>query len=122
MIFSAGSGSPITPVEEVKTCAAGICERGPAAAAAICATSDAPRAPVKVLALPEFTTMAKPFCGASGRAASFSWQSSTAAERVAERVKTPARGRARRDLGQHHVGAVLVTHARFARGETDAVE
>ena len=82
---SAGSGSPITPVEARKTSCAAQPKRW-AAAAAVRSTASTPAAPVKALALPELTTMARavprPRC----------WRhQSTGADGMDERVKTPAR-------------------------------
>ena len=56
---SSGSGSPITPVEEENTRAAGI-PSAAATAPVTRSTAACPPAPVKALALPEFTTMAAP--------------------------------------------------------------
>ena len=83
---SCGSGSPITPVEEEKTRASG--RPVAAATAEVTARVDSmPLRPVKALELPEFTMIAAP---SSEVAPILAWQSSTGAERVAERVKTPA--------------------------------
>ena len=86
MMRSWGRRSPITPVELVKTRVAG---RPVAAATAsqIAATEPSPALPVKALELPEFTMIAAP---SSLSEPILAWQSSTLAERVAERVKTPA--------------------------------
>ena len=89
---SAGSGSPITPVEATKTWSGGT-PSAPAVAATVASTAARPFAPVKALALPELTRIAKPPAGRSAAicsASSFSSHQSTGAERVAERVKTPA--------------------------------
>jgi hypothetical protein len=53
----AGSGSPITPVEATRTCSAGRSSAS-ATASTVAATPACPAAPVKALALPEFTRMA----------------------------------------------------------------
>ncbi len=58
-------------------------------ASAMRATSAAPERPVKALALPEFTSTAKPRPSSAGRVR-HSWHHSTGAARVEERVKTPA--------------------------------
>ena len=55
---STGSGSPITPVEARKTSRSAQPKRR-AAAAAVRSTASTPAAPVKALALPELTTMAR---------------------------------------------------------------
>ena len=88
---SAGSGSPITPVEATKTWSTGSASRS-AAARAVASTATRPFEPVKALALPELTRMAKPCSPPPSicSAASFSSHQSTGPERVAERVKTPA--------------------------------
>ena len=90
-IRSAGSGSPITPVEATKTCPTGT-PSASAAAPAVASTAARPFEPVKALALPELTRIAKPPSAAAlaGAPASFSSHQSTGPERVADRVKTPA--------------------------------
>ena len=84
VIFSAGSGSPITPVEARKTSDA-LQPTTALAASATARTPAWPACPVKALVLPLFTTTAR----ACPR---FSWarHHSTGAEAVLERVKTPA--------------------------------
>ncbi len=80
----ASSGSPITPVEAMKTWLA----RQPATSAAMSAvsfTACAPVLPVKAFALPEFTTSARA-CPRSR----FLRHQSTGAEGHFERVRTPA--------------------------------
>ena len=84
VIFSAGSGSPITPVEARKTSDA----LQPITAPAASATARAPAMPawpVKALALPLLTTRARAW-------PRFSWarHQSTGAEAVLDWVKTPA--------------------------------
>ena len=84
MVLSAGRGSPITPVEETNTSRSA----HPSAAAAaltVCSTAVLPSRPVKALALPELTTIARAF--PSARA---SRHQSTGAEAVSERVSVPA--------------------------------
>ena len=83
-IFSPAGGSPMTPVEEMKTSRA----RQPtsrAMARAVSSTTARPRRPVKVFELPELTTRARalpPLRQARHH--------STGAPAVSERVKTPA--------------------------------
>jgi len=55
-ILSAGGGSPITPVEEMKTCFGSHPSRR-AVVAAVASTTSLPVRPVKVFELPELTTM-----------------------------------------------------------------
>ncbi len=76
----------MTPVDEVNTRASGT-PVAAAVASVTALTASVPLRPVKALALPELTRMAAP-CSAGPPI--LSWQSSTAAERVAERVKAPA--------------------------------
>src|SRR3981189_1866704 len=57
-ILSAGGGSPITPVEEMKT-SRGLQPNSSAAAAAVRSQTSRPVRPVKTLALPELTTIAR---------------------------------------------------------------
>ena len=89
---SAGSGSPITPVEATKTCPAGT-----PSAAAVAAdrrlhrrAAGAAGEGVGVAGVDQDREAAvrrpPPACSAASR----SWHQSTGAERVAERVKTPA--------------------------------
>ena len=86
-IFSWGRGSPITPVEAIQTPDFGA-PVALATAAASASTASTPFLPVKALELPEFTRIAcGPFTGAASRRAS---HHSTGAERVEERVNTPA--------------------------------
>ncbi len=83
---SAGSGSPITPVEATKTCSRAHF-RTRAAAATSSPTAASPLRPVKALALPAFTRMARPRPMPACRA----WRHhSTGAAAVSERVNTPA--------------------------------
>ena len=90
VIRSSGRRSPITPVEERKTCRRGRSSSVATALAQRCVLSS-PAAPVKALALPEFTRIAKPLSAAqSVAAAMFCSHQSTGAARVADRVKTPA--------------------------------
>src|SRR6266571_4105823 len=81
---SAGSGSPITPVEARKT-SAGLQPDACAASLAVNAVAARPLLPVNALALPEFTTSARAF-----PAFSFSRHHSTGADGHFERVVTPA--------------------------------
>ena len=84
VILSAGSGSPITPVEARKTSDA-LQPTVAAAASATARTPAKPAWPVKAFALPLFTTRARALpC--------LSWlrHQSTGAEAVLDRVKTPA--------------------------------
>ena len=67
---SCGSGSPITPVEEENTRRAGT-PSARATAPVTASTERCPAAPVKALALPEFTTIAAPW-SLSGLPASLS--------------------------------------------------
>ncbi len=83
---SCGSGSPITPVEAVKTRASGT-PAARATASVMARTAATPPRPVKALELPELTRIAAP---ASEAPPSLASQSSTGAERVDERVSTPA--------------------------------
>src|SRR5205823_9950461 len=57
-IFCAGGGSPMTPVEEMKT-SFGSQRKSFAAAEAVASTASWPVRPVKTLALPELTTIAR---------------------------------------------------------------
>ncbi len=78
----------MTPVDEEKTRAGGM--PSAAATAPVTASTDIwPCAPVKALALPEFTTIAAP-ASEGTLALSFAWQSRMQAARVEERVKAPA--------------------------------
>ena len=88
-IRSAGSGSPITPVEATKTWPAGM-PSAVAVASTVARTAARPAPPVKALALPALARMAKPACAGRSSAASRSWHQITGAARVADRVKTPA--------------------------------
>ena len=83
-IRSAGGGSPMTPVEEMNT-SFGSHRNSLAAAAAVISTASLPARPVKTLALPELTTIARTL--PPGRQA---WHHSTGGPAVKERVKTPA--------------------------------
>ena len=90
-IRSLGSGTPITPVEAVNTCRSDIprvLETKPASFS----TALTPTAPVNAFEFPEFTRIANPSSTGSFECSSaiLLSQSSTGAERVAERVKTPA--------------------------------
>lgn len=78
----------MTPVEEENTRDAGI-SNDVATASVMARTDSSPRAPVKALELPELTMIAAPVFVSAG-AASLTSQSSTGAERVLERVVTPA--------------------------------
>ena len=81
---SSGSGSPMTPVEATNT-SVGLQPSRPAAAFTVRSTLAVPTLPVKALALPELTRMARalpPFRCLRQR--------STGAEAVSERVNTPA--------------------------------
>ena len=84
MIFSAGGGSPITPVDEMNT-SLGSQPNSRAVAAAVVSTTSLPARPVKVLELPELTTMPRTL--PPGRQ---SRHHTTGAPAVSERVKTPA--------------------------------
>src|ERR1700732_2910765 len=84
MIFSAGGGSPITPVEEMNT-SFGSQPNSRAVAAAVVSTTSFPARPVKVLELPELTTMPRTL--PPGTQAQ---HHTTGAPAVSERVKTPA--------------------------------
>ena len=85
-----GSGSPITPVEATSTCPSGT-PSAAAAAVTVACTASRPARPVNAFALPELARMANPPAAAPAcSAASRSWHQSTGAERVAERVKSPA--------------------------------
>ena len=84
MIGSAGSGTPITPVEATAT----TCGSSPSAIpAAPCmrAASSTPRRPVAALALPELATTAR-----SESSAQRSWHRITGAASTPERVKRAA--------------------------------
>src|SRR5690606_32970594 len=81
---STGSGSPMTPVEARKTSPGSQPSRS-ATARALASTASRPAMPVKALALPELTMIARGT--ASGRIAR---HQSTGAEAVFDRVKTPA--------------------------------
>ena len=86
MIRSAGSGSPITPVEASSTS----CSPHSSVRAVACTsarTVSCPRLPVKALALPALTRIARP---RPPVAASASRHQSTGALAVSERVNTPA--------------------------------
>ena len=83
-IFAAGRRCPMTPVEALRTAAAGIFNARPTASQTAF-TSSSPCGPVSAFALPLFTTTA---CTAdAGRRAS---ASSTGAARARFRVKQPA--------------------------------
>src|SRR5207248_11482132 len=84
MIFSAGGGSPMTPVDEMKT-SLGSQLSSRAVVAAVVSTTCLPVRPVKVLELPELTTMPRTL--PPGRQ---SRHHTTGAPAVKERVKTPA--------------------------------
>src|SRR5690349_9302882 len=58
LIRSAGGGSPITPVDEMNTSFGSQAKRR-AAVAAVLSTTARPARPVKTLALPELTTIAR---------------------------------------------------------------
>src|SRR5215831_364501 len=60
MIFSAGGGSPITPVEEMNT-SLGSQPSSLAVAAAVVSTISLPARPVKTFELPELTTIPRTF-------------------------------------------------------------
>ena len=83
-ILAAGGGSPITPVEEMKT-SRGLQPNSWAAAAAVRSQTSRPARPVNTLALPEFTTIAR--TEPSGRQAR---HQSTGAPGVFDCVSTPA--------------------------------
>ena len=80
----ASSGSPMTPVEAMNTSPGGQ-PTAAAAASAVMTTVSMPFLPVKALALPELTTSARALPSRRPRA-----HQSTGAERVLERVSTPA--------------------------------
>ena len=84
-----GSGSPMTPVEEMKT-SAGSQPSAAAPASAVRRTASSPSAPVKALALPEFTIKSRAEPWLSPLRARLARHQSTGAERVLEVVKTPA--------------------------------
>ena len=84
IVLSAGRGSPITPVEETNTSRSAH-PSAAAAAAIVCSTAVLPTRPVKALALPEFTTMAR-----ARPPGSASRHQSTGADAVSERVSAPA--------------------------------
>src|ERR1700731_5064927 len=84
MIFSAGGGSPITPVEEMNP-SFGSQPNKRAVVAAVVSTTCLPARPVNVLELPELTTMPRTL--PPGR---HSRHHATGAPAVSERVKTPA--------------------------------
>jgi len=81
----------MTPVEAVKMWLRGQF-RVSASLVSTASTVDTPCPPVKALELPEFTRIASGLLGSAlPIVARFSWQRNTGAERVDERVKTPAR-------------------------------
>src|SRR6266702_2417131 len=83
-IFCAGGGSPMTPVDEMNT-SFGSQRKSFAAAAAVASTASLPVRPVKTLALPELTTIARAL--PSERQA---WHHNTGGPAVKDRVNTPA--------------------------------
>ena len=83
-VLSAGGGSPITPVEEMKTSFGSHPSRR-AAVAAVASTTSLPTRPVKVFEFPELTTMPRAMPPAR-----HSRHHKTGAPAVNERVKTPA--------------------------------
>src|ERR1700730_12744399 len=83
-IRSAGGGSPITPVEEMKI-SRGLQPKSCAATAAVRSQTSRPARPVNTLALPELTTIAR--AKPPGRQAR---HQSTGAPGVADCVNTPA--------------------------------
>src|SRR5712671_5560741 len=83
-ILSAGGGSPITPVEEMKI-SRGLQPNSSAAAAAVRSQTSRPVRPVKTLALPELTTIAR--TEPPGRQAR---HQSTGAPGIVDWVNTPA--------------------------------
>ena len=83
-ILSAGGGSPITPVEEMKT-SRGLQPNSCAAAAAVRSHTSRPVRPVNTFALPELTTIAR--TEPPGRQAR---HQSTGAPGVVDCVNTPA--------------------------------
>jgi len=84
MIRSSGNGSPITPVEATNT-RPGWQPRRSATAFAVRLAAAMPAAPVKALALPALTRIARAFPPAR-----LARQISTGAAAVSDRVKTPA--------------------------------
>jgi hypothetical protein len=79
-----GMGSPITPVEAISTWVFGQ-SNALAARATVSATESTPALPVKALALPEFTRIARARPPRRARR-----HHSTGADAVLERVSTPA--------------------------------
>src|ERR1700722_20308473 len=84
VILSAGSGSPITPVEAMKT-SCGRQRALAAASAAMARPPSCPNLPVKALALPLLTTSTR-----ASPPLSLSRHHKTGADDVLEVVKTPA--------------------------------
>ncbi len=84
VILSSGSGSPITPVEARNT-SLGLHFRAATSALEQRSTEATPALPVKALALPELTRMARALPPLR-----FLRQRSTGAERVSDLVSTPA--------------------------------
>ena len=85
----ASSGSPITPVEARNT-SLGLQPSALAAIAAVSVVACRPVLPVKALALPEFTTSARPTCLGRPLRPSLARHHSTGADGHFDWVKTPA--------------------------------
>ena len=85
---AAGSGSPMTPVELENTRFTGTPSAWATAPVTV-STAFCPCAPVKALALPEFTMIAAPVL-LSGTPFSLAWQSRIEAARVEDFVNAPA--------------------------------
>ena len=106
-ILSAGGGSPITPVEEMKT-SFGSHPSKRAAVAAGASTTSLPARPVKVFELPELTTIAA--CDAARRGTRGT--TGPAPRRSIELGEHAGDGAARRQFGEHHIVAAGVADAR----------
>ena len=113
---SASRGTPMTPVEAMKT-SADFAPTRAAACSAIARVAFAPTAPVNAFELPALTTRARALPLPRRRA---SRHQSTGAPGIFERVNTPGRRRARREHGDHQIVALLVLIAGFHAAERHA--
>ena len=98
-IFSAGGGSPMTPVEEINTCSASQ-PSSFAVVVAVASTTSLPARPVKTLALPELTTMPRDLAARQAVAA----PDHRRARRQRAR-EDAGDGAVRRQLGDHQIVA-----------------